>query len=141
MLYGLQQADPWLHTFEPAQVRRMMRDLPGVTTLASEVSDQQMCPRSTVAVRRMLGRVRTAVRAGFTEHTGTAPAENDLLDLRALGQRSRTPPGIRRHKTVDLRTITQQWLRALLRTRTIQHRPDPDRFARTCGKPNRPRRH
>ncbi|MEV7691359.1 tyrosine-type recombinase/integrase [Streptomyces bungoensis] len=131
VLYGLQQADPWLRIFEPAQVRRMVRDLSGVTTLVSEVSDQQMCPRSTVAVRRMLGRVRTAVRTGFTEYSGTAPAENDLLDLRALGQRSRTPAGIRRHKTVDLRTITQRWLRDLLRTWTIQQRPDADPFART----------
>ncbi|MFF3359808.1 tyrosine-type recombinase/integrase [Streptomyces sp. NPDC002917] len=131
VLYGLQQADPWLRTFEPAQVRRMVRDLSGVTTLVSEVSDQQMCPRSTVAVRRMLGRVRTAVRTGFTEYTGTAPAESDVLDLRALGQRSRTPAGIRRHKIVDLRTIKPQWLRGLLHTWTIQQRPDSDQFART----------
>lgn len=131
ILYGLQQVDPWLRVFEPAQIRRMVRDLSDTTSLISDITDQQMCPRSTVAVLRMLGRVRTAVQAGHAEHTGTAPAQNDLLDLRALGQRSRTPAGIRKPKTVDLRTIKQRWLRDLLRTWTIQQRPGADEFART----------
>lgn len=131
VLFGLQQADPWLRIFEPCQVRRMVRDLSGTATLVSDVSDEQMCPRSTVPVRRMLGRVRTAVRAGLAQYAGTGPAEEDLLDLRALGQRSRTPVGIRHPKTVDLRTIGQPWLRRLLRTWTIQHRPNADHFART----------
>ncbi|MFH8534756.1 hypothetical protein ACH4GE_41045 [Streptomyces tendae] len=104
VLYGLQQAEPWLRVFEPAQVRRMVRDLAGTTTLVSAVTDEQMCPRSTVAVLRLLTRVRTAVQAAHAEYTGTAPAKDDILDLRALGQRSRTPAGIRTPKTVDLRT-------------------------------------
>ncbi|WP_254651121.1 hypothetical protein [Streptomyces sp. GbtcB7] len=94
----------------------MVRDLDGATTLISDLTDQQMCPRSTVAVLRILGRVRTAVRAGHAQHTGTAPAQDDLLDLRALGQRSRSPAGIRQPKTVDLRSIQQPWLRGLVRT-------------------------
>ncbi|MGW6901073.1 hypothetical protein ACWGF2_31430 [Streptomyces sp. NPDC054919] len=94
----------------------MVRDLAGVTPLIGDVTDQGMCPRSTAAVLRMLGRVRTAVRAAHAEHTGTAPAQDDILDLRALGQRSRSPAGIRTPKTVDLRTIGQRWLRNLLRT-------------------------
>ncbi|MGW3739860.1 tyrosine-type recombinase/integrase [Streptomyces sp. NPDC005146] len=131
VLYGLQQVDPWLRILEPPQVRRMVRDLADTTTLVSDITDQQMCPRSTVAVLRLLGRVRTAVRAGSAQHTGTAPAHDDVLDLRALGQRSRTPAGIRTPKTVDLRTIRQRWLRDLLRTWTIQQRPGADEFART----------
>lgn len=59
------------------------------------------------------------------------PAQDDVLDLRALGQRSRTPAGIRQPKTVDLRTIRQPWLRGLLRTWTVQQRPGADEFART----------
>ncbi|WP_234315020.1 site-specific integrase [Streptomyces sp. NRRL F-5135] len=131
VLYGLQQADPWLRTLNPPHVRRMVRDLNGVTTLISDITDQQMCPRSTSDVLRMLGRVRTAVRAAHAEHIGTAPAKDDVLDLRALGQRSRTPAGIRTPKTVDLRTIKQRWLRDLLRTWTIQQRPGADEFGRT----------
>ncbi|MDQ0935072.1 tyrosine-type recombinase/integrase [Streptomyces turgidiscabies] len=131
VLYGLQQVDPWLRIFEPPQVRRMVRDLAETGTLIGDITDQQMCPRSTVAVLRMLGRVRTAVRAGHAEYTGTAPAQDDVLDLRALGQRSRTPAGIRQPKTVDLRTIRQPWLRGLLRTWTVQQRPGADEFART----------
>ncbi|WP_431954841.1 tyrosine-type recombinase/integrase [Actinacidiphila sp. bgisy167] len=109
----------------------MVRDLSDTATLVSDASDEQMCPRSTVPVRRMLSRVRTAVRAGFSQYAGTGPAEEDLLDLRALGQRSRTPAGIRHSKTVDLRTVGQPWLRNLLRTWTIQQRPNADDFART----------
>ncbi|MFE9934619.1 site-specific integrase, partial [Streptomyces sp. NPDC005533] len=131
VLHGLQQADPWLRIFEPAQVRRMVRDLAGTPTLLSQITDEQMCPRSTVAVLRLLTRVRTAVRAAHAEYTGTAPAKDDILDLRALGQRSRTPAGIRTPKTVDLRTIPQHWLRDLLRTWTIQPRPGADEFGRT----------
>ncbi|MBZ6107424.1 site-specific integrase [Streptomyces olivaceus] len=131
VLYGLQQAEPWLRVFEPAQVRRMVRDLAGTTTLVSAISDEQMCPRSTVAVLRLLTRVRTAVQAAHAEYTGTAPAKDDILDLRALGQRSRTPAGIRTPKSVDLRTIRQRWLRDLLRTWTIQQRPGADEFGRT----------
>ncbi|MEU6370314.1 site-specific integrase [Streptomyces sp. NPDC046931] len=131
VLYGLQQADPWLRIFDPPQVRRMVRDLNGVTTLVSDITDQQLCPRSTRDVLRMLGRVRTAVQTGHARYTGTAPAQHDLLDLRALGQRSRTPAGIRTPKTVDLRSIKQRWLRDLLRTWTIQQRPDADEFGRT----------
>ncbi|MER7514590.1 site-specific integrase [Streptomyces lavendulae] len=131
MLYGLQQTDPWLRIFEPPQVRRLVRDLAGTTTLLSQVTDEQMCPQSTVAVLRLLTRVRTAVRAAHAEYTGTAPAKDDFLDLRALGQRSRTPGGIKTPKTVDLRTIQQPWLRDLLRTWTIQQRPGSDEFART----------
>ncbi|MFE9009414.1 tyrosine-type recombinase/integrase [Streptomyces sp. NPDC007875] len=131
VLYGLQQADPWLRIFNPPHIRRMVRDLNGVTTLISDITDQQMCPRSTSDVLRMLGRVRTAVRAAHAEHIGTAPAKDDVLDLRALGQRSRTPAGIRTPKTVDLRTIKQRWLRDLLRIWTIQQRPGADEFGRT----------
>jgi hypothetical protein len=131
VLFGLQQADPWLRIFEPCQVRRMVRDLSGTVTLVSDVSDEQLCPRSTVPVRRMLGRVRTAVRAGFSQYAGTGPTEEDVLDLRALGQRSRTPAGIRQPKTVDLRTIGQPWLRSLLRTWATQQRPNADHFSRT----------
>ncbi|WP_461091563.1 hypothetical protein [Streptomyces incanus] len=131
VLYGLQQAEPWLRIFEPPQVRRMVRDLAGTATLVSAVTDEQMCPRSTVAVLRLLTRVRTAVQAAHAEYTGTAPAKDDILDLRALGQRSRTPAGIRTPKTVDLRTIRQRWLRDLLRTWTIQQRPGADEFGRT----------
>lgn len=131
VLYGLQRADPWLRTLEPPQIRRMVRDLGEATTLLSDVTDRQMCPRSTNDVLRMLGRVRTAVKAAHTEHTGTAPAKDDILDLRALGQRSRTPAGIRTPKTVDLRTIKQRWLRDLLRTWTIQQRPRAEEFGRT----------
>ncbi|MGW1929963.1 DUF6262 family protein [Streptomyces sp. NPDC001919] len=131
VLYGLQQAEPWLRVFEPAQVRRMVRDLAGTVTLVSAVTDEQMCPRSTVAVLRLLTRIRTAVQAAYAECTGTAPAQDDILDLRALGQRSRTPAGIRTPKTVDLRTIRQRWLRDLLRTWTIQQRPGADEFGRT----------
>ncbi|MFE3906733.1 tyrosine-type recombinase/integrase [Streptomyces sp. NPDC059153] len=131
VLYGLQQAEPWLRIFEPPQVRRMVRDLAGTATLVSAVTDEQMCPRSTAAVLRLLTRVRTAVQAAHAEYTGTAPAKDDILDLRALGQRSRTPAGIRTPKTVDLRTIKQRWLRDLLRTWTIQQRPGADEFGRT----------
>ncbi|MBA2811556.1 site-specific integrase [Streptomyces sp. KM273126] len=132
VLYGLQQVDPWLRIFEPPQVRRMVRDLAGTgRTLVSDISDQLMCPRSSVPVLRMLGRVRIAVGAAYGQHAGTAPAHDDVLDLRALGQRSRTPSGIRHPKTVDLRRITQRWLRDLLRTWTVQQRPDADEFART----------
>lgn len=38
VLYGLQQVDPWLRIFEPAQVRRMVRDLAAATTLIEIVS-------------------------------------------------------------------------------------------------------
>ncbi|WP_328952526.1 site-specific integrase (plasmid) [Streptomyces sp. NBC_00184] len=109
----------------------MVRDLAGTATLVSAISDEQMCPRSTVAVLRLLTRVRTAVQAAHAEYTGTAPAQDDILDLRALGQRSRTPAGIRTPKSVDLRTIRQRWLRDLLRTWTIQQRPGADEFGRT----------
>jgi integrase len=131
VLFGLQQADPWLRTFEPAQVRRLVRDLAGTTTLISDLSDKQMCPRSTAGVLRVLGRIRTAAKSGFQEYTGTAPDESDALDLRALGQKARAPGGIKRPKTVDLRIIQQLWLRSLLRTWTIQQRPGSDEFART----------
>lgn len=109
----------------------MVRDLAGATTLVGDISDQQMCPRSSAPVLRMLDRVRTAVRAGRAQYTGTAPAQDDVLDLRALSQRSRTPAGIRQPKTVDLRTIRQPWLRGLLRAWTAQQRPDADEFGRT----------
>ncbi|KDN74255.1 hypothetical protein DF19_32965 [Streptomyces olindensis] len=46
-------------------------------------------------------------------------------------QRSRTPAGIRHSKTVDLRIVTQRWLRNLLRTWTVHQRPGADEFART----------
>ncbi|MFI0976435.1 tyrosine-type recombinase/integrase [Streptomyces sp. NPDC021093] len=103
----------------------------GATTLTRELPNHPLCPRSTPAVLRMLGRVRTAVQAGLAHHTGTAPAAHDVLDLRALGQRARSPAGIKRSKTVDLRTISPRWLRHLLHTWTVQQRPDADAFART----------
>lgn len=131
VLFGLQQADPWLRIFEPPQVRRMVRNLQGTTTLLSEVSDQQMCPHTSVAVHRMLGRVRTAVRAAYAQYTGTGPHEGEVLDLRALGQRARAAGGIKRPKTIDLRAVTQPWLRDLLRTWIVQQNPAADPFART----------
>jgi integrase len=131
VLYALQQADPWLRIFEPCQVRRLVRDLTGTLTLTGGVPDSALCPRSTTAVLRLLNRVRTALKAGFAEHCGTAPAAHDILDLRALGQRARSPAGIRHPKTVDLRAIAQPWLRETLHTWTTQQRPDADAFART----------
>ena len=131
VLFGLQRADPWLRILEPAQARRMVHHLQGTTTLLSDVSDEQMCPRTSVAVRRLLGRVRTAVRSAFAQYTGTGPHEGEILDLRALGQRSRAPGGIRRRKTIDLRAVTQPWLRDLLRTWIVQQNPAADPFART----------
>jgi hypothetical protein len=131
VLYGLQQADPWLRIFEPCQVRRLVRDLASTPTLTADVPDGTICPHSSVAVLRLLNRVRTAVKASFAQHCGTAPAAHEILDLRALGQRARTPAGIRHPKTVDLRTIRQGWLRETLHTWTPQQRPDADAFART----------
>jgi integrase len=131
ILYGLQQADPWLRIFEPCQARRLVRDLVGTPTLTGDVPDSSICPHSTTAVLRLLNRVRIAVKAGFAQHCGTAPAAHEILDLRALGQHARTPAGIRHPKTVDLCTINQGWLRKILHTWTTQQRPDADAFART----------
>ncbi|MEU9546846.1 hypothetical protein [Streptomyces mirabilis] len=133
VLYGLQQADPWLRIFEPCQARRLVRDLADTLTLTltTDVTDSTLCPHSTIAVLRLLNRVRTAVKAGFAQHRGTAPAAHEILDLRALGQRARTPAGIRYPKTVDLRTIRQRWLREVLHAWTTQQRPDSEAFART----------
>ncbi|MEE1751038.1 hypothetical protein [Streptomyces sp. SP18CS02] len=131
VLCSLQQAEPWPRGFEPPPVRRIVRDLAGTATLVSALTDEQMCPRSTVAVLRLLTRVRTAVQTARAEYTGTAPVRTTSWICVRWGQRSRTPAGIRTPRTVDLRTIQQRWLRDLLRTWTIQQRPGADEFGRT----------
>lgn len=104
-------------------------DLAGTVTTVSGMSDDQMCQLCSVSVLWMLGRVRAAVGAACRRYTGTAPA-HDVLDLRALGRRSRTSSDIRCPRTVGLRGITRRWLCDLWRTWTIRQRPDAGRFAR-----------
>jgi integrase len=130
-LFGLQQAEQWMRLFEPCVVRRLVRDLAGsgADTLMGPVGEQVRA--RTLPVQRLLERVRTAVRAAFDECNGTGPGEGETLDLRALGQVWRGPAGIRRPKTVDLRIITQPWLRQLLHTWTVQERPRSEPFALT----------
>jgi hypothetical protein len=68
VLYGLQQADPWLRIFEPCQVRRLVRDLAGTPTLTGGGPDGTICPYSTTAVLRLFNRVRTAVKSPTATH-------------------------------------------------------------------------
>ncbi|MEU4172963.1 tyrosine-type recombinase/integrase [Streptomyces sp. NPDC026665] len=131
VLYGLQQADPWLRVFDPCHVRRLVRDLADTLTLTGDVPDSAICPRSTTDVLRLLSRVRTEVKAGHAQHVGLAPAAHEVLNLRALGQRARTSAAVRYPKTIDLRPIRQRWLRELLQTWTVQQCPDTETFART----------
>nr|WP_134006383.1 hypothetical protein [Streptomyces sp. 846.5] len=106
---------------------RLVRDLvgAGVDTLMGPAGEQVLA--RTLPVQRLLGRVLTALRAAFDECNGTGPGEGEVLDLRALGQICRGSAGIRRPKTVDLRIVTQPWLRQLLHTWTVQECPAPDR--------------
>ncbi|MED7826474.1 tyrosine-type recombinase/integrase [Streptomyces chiangmaiensis] len=72
-----------------------------------------------------------SVRRGFVAFFGDDPWEEDAIDLRAAGLKSRSKTGRRRHPGVaDLAGIPQPWLRDLLRRRTEAERPTSNEFNR-----------
>ncbi len=130
VLYGLQQAEDWMRSLQPEYVRRLV-DTITVDTLLAGTPARTICPSTQKGVRRLVDRLCSAVRAGFAEFTGVPHLAGDVIDLRALGQRSVKGQRLKVAKTADLGVVQQHWLKALLRGWTLTQGPDADSFART----------
>ncbi|MFB7225547.1 tyrosine-type recombinase/integrase [Streptomyces sp. NPDC056227] len=132
LLYALQHTDRWTRSLEPHRIRRLVRDLAGATTLLADDVGPDRLRGNDAGTLRTLTRLRTAVRTGFEEFTGTPLDDPDVLDLRFAGLRT-TAGNAPRHMpgTADLRTIHQPWLRDLLRHWLTTSTPRTDNFSNT----------
>lgn len=129
VLYGLQQAEEWMRSLQPEYVRRLV-DTITVDTLLAATPARAICPGTQKGVLRLVDRLCSAVQAGFAEFTGVPHLAGDVIDLRALGQRSLKGHPLKTAKTADLGVVQQQWLRTLLRDWTLTQTPNADSFAR-----------
>lgn len=119
-----------MHSLQPEYVRRLV-DTITVDTLLAGTPAHAIRPATQKDVLRLVDRLCSAVQAGFAEFTGVPHLAGDVIDLRALGQRSLKGHPLKAAKTVDLGVVGQQWLRALLRDWSLAQSPNAGSFART----------
>jgi integrase len=133
MLYGLQQRDVLGRRIAASSIRQIVRGMPQVTTMLGQegVLDELLAQtRNAQAAARQIS---WSLKIAFDEFRGVAATDKDQLDLRAAGLKSKDTLNGRRINAgvADLTTITQPWLRLLLRRWVEAERPVNDRFGRT----------
>lgn len=132
LLFGLQRGDDARRTIEPYCMRVIVRRLARAATLLASDVTRTPLNSSHHNPATKLEHLCWAIRLGFEEFTGLAPAGKDVLDLRAAGLGSLSRTGRRKHPgTADLRQIPQPWLRTLLQQWVAIERPCSDTFGRT----------